>query len=383
VPLSLLVGEASLRAPLANLVAIPLVTFLVVPWLLLAALMAGLGPALSEAVLTLPTWGLWVLDAWLSWLLSFEAPALQLRPHWSPPALLLAGLACLLLLLPAGVASRWVGYAALLLALLMPGPKPPALRLTFLDVGQGLAVAVQTPNHSLVYDTGPAYSERLEAGSAIVAPYLFKRGLDRLDALVLSHGHSDHAGGLSGLLSLVPADKLWYGEQPERLPVSVPEAQSCLEQRAWHWDGVRFQFLFAGLPDQAGGNNRSCVLLIEHAGQSLLLTGDIEREVEWRLVGQDQLPERLSLLQMPHHGSASSSTPVFVERVQPETVVVSAGYRNRHQHPAPEVVQRYKEAGSRLLHTGELGALEFEWDDRGRRTEYFYRRYQKRFWFNP
>jgi len=382
VPLSLLVGSASLLAPLANLVAIPLVTFLVVPWLLLSALFAGLWPALSDWLLMPATWGLWALDHWLGWLLSFEAPLLQLRPHWSLPALLMAGLACMLLLLPSGLISRKVPYAALLLALLMPGPKPPALGLAFLDVGQGLAVAVQTPNHSLVYDTGPAYSDRLEAGSAILAPYLFKRGLNRLDALVLSHSHSDHAGGLEGLLSLIPADKLWYGEEPVHRPAGS-HAESCHQNQGWTWDGVHFQFLFAGLPAGANGNNQSCVLLIEHAGQNLLLTGDIEREVEWRLVGQNQLPDRLTLLQIPHHGSNSSSTPVWVERLKPELAVVSAGYRNHHQHPAPEVVERYQKAGSRLLHTGQLGALEFEWDQQGHRIQRFYRQYQKRYWFDP
>lgn len=381
VPLSLLTGGASLLAPLANLLAIPLVTFLVVPWLLLSALFAGLWPALSDWLLMPATWGLWALDHWLTWLLSLDGPLLQLRPYWSWPALLMACLACLLLLLPAGLISRRIPYATLLLALLMPGPQPPALRLAFLDVGQGLAVAMQTPNHSLVYDTGPAYSDRLEAGSAILAPYLFKRGLSRLDALVLSHGHSDHAGGLEGLLSLIPAGKLWYGERPNRIPPG-PDPKSCHQNRSWTWDGVRFQFLFAGLPAGANGNNQSCVLLIEHAGQSLLLTGDIEREVEWRLVGQNQLPDQLTLLQIPHHGSNSSSTPVWVERLKPELAVVSAGYRNHHQHPAPEVVERYQKAGSRLLHTGQLGALEFEWDQQGHRIERFYRQHQKRYWYN-
>ena len=379
-PLSLLTGGASLLAPLANLLAIPLVTFLVVPWLLLSAVFAGFWPGLSEGLLMPATWGLWALDHWLGWLLSFDGPLLQLRPHWSLSALLMAGLACLLLLMPRGLISRTLVYTALLLALLMPGPKPPALRLAFLDVGQGLAVAVQTPNHSLVYDTGPAYSDRLEAGSAILAPYLFKRGLNRLDALVLSHGHDDHAGGLEGLVSLIPTDKLWYGEEPAQRPPG-PDAESCHQNQSWTWDGVRFQLLFAGLPAEPNRNNHSCVLLIQHAGQNLLLTGDIEREVEWRLVGQGQLPERLTLLQVPHHGSNSSSTPEWVQRLKPELAIISAGHRNRHQHPAPTVTQRYQKAGSRLLNTGQLGALEFEWDSQGNRTERFYRQYQKRYWY--
>lgn len=387
-PLVLLTQGATLLAPLANVLAIPLVTFAVVPWLLFAASLAGVWPSLSGLFLRLADWGLTGLELWLVTLDELAGEALQFQPHLGWPGLVLASLAVLMLLLPSGLPGRRLGYPALVLALWLPGERPPPLRLTFLDVGQGLAVVVQTPRHSLVYDTGPRYSDRMDAGGAIVAPYLRRRGVSELDAVVVSHGDIDHAGGLKGLLTSIPATRLWLGE-PSRLDsgASLPEslaaleARDCHENRRWQWDGVRFSLLFAGQPAEANSNNHSCVLLIEYADQRLLLAGDIEREVEWRLIGRERVPEALTLLQVPHHGSASSSTPVWVERVRPEWAVVSAGYENHLGHPHPDVEARYREQGSELLHTGELGALEFWWDDDGTMSRRYYRKYQKRYWY--
>ncbi len=388
IPLVLLTQGATLLAPLANMLAIPLVTFAVVPWLLFAAALAGVWPGLSGLLLRLADWGLTALEFWLVTLDELAGEALQFQPHLDWPGLVLASLAVLILLLPVGLPGRWLGYPALALAFCLPGERPPPLRLTFLDVGQGLAVVVQTPRHSLVYDTGPRYSDRMDAGGAIVAPYLRRRGVSELDAVVVSHGDNDHAGGLKGLLTAIPATRLWLGE-PSRLDsgASLPESlaalepRDCHENRSWRWDGVRFSLLFAGQPAEANSNNHSCVLLIEYAGQRLLLAGDIEREVEWRLIGRERVPEALTLLQVPHHGSVSSSTPVWVERVRPEWAVVSAGYENHLGHPHPDVEARYREQGSELLHTGELGALEFWWDEDGVMSRRSYREYQKRYWY--
>lgn len=378
VPLTLLTQSATLLAPLANLAAIPLVTFAVVPWLLGAAFSALFWPGLSGALLWVADTGLALLTLWLQWLDQLAGDRLQLTParHW--PSLLMAAVAAGLLLLPERFPGRSLGYWALPLALLLPGPPPPPLRLAALDVGQGLAMVVQTPNHSLVFDTGPRFSERLDAGSAIVAPYLRHRGSRQLDALVVSHRHSDHSGGVSGLLEQYPSHQLWLGEA---LPELERDGKNCREPQQWQWDGVRFQFLFAGLPANPNSNNHSCVLLIEHAGRQILLTGDIEREVEWRLIGAELLPSNIDLLQIPHHGSDSSSTPEFVQHLAPARAIASNAHRNRFGHPTDTVVARYREQGTRVLNTAQLGALEFEWDREGQLTERHYRRHQQRFWY--
>lgn len=377
VPLLLLTREATLLSPLANALAIPIVTLLVVPWLLGAVLVTPLLPAPGR-------WGLWCADRGLD-LLMLWLEALGPLRSWAVvhstvtgATLALALMGVLLCLLPKGTPARWLGLPAIALALSLPGPRPPALRLTMLDVGQGLAVVVQTPSHSLVYDTGPAYSERMDAGSAIIAPYLRGSGIHRLDAVVVSHSHDDHAGGFGGLTRELDAERVWAG-QPDRLRRA--DAADCHQGAAWRWDQVDFRFLHAGFPETVNANNRSCVLWVRYRDQQIVLTGDIEREVEWRLVGQGGLPPGLTLLQVPHHGADTSSTPVWVAHTRPERALVSAAYQGRHGHPAKDVVERYRARGSQVLNTATEGALMFEWNSKGERSERFARVHRRRWWY--
>src|SRR5690606_9313913 len=195
-------------------------------------------------------------------------------------AFLLALLATLLLLLPAGLPGRWLGYPGLMVALLLPARTAPDLMITVLDVGQGLAVVVQTPTHQLVYDAGPAYSEKFDAGRAIVVPFLYSQGIDSIDALIISHGDQDHAGGLQGVLEGVSVGQLLVGEQEKTLErfsggnvLRGLDLQSCHDYPAWQWDDVSFRFLTLADVYLNNSNNRSCVLLIEYAGQSILFPG--------------------------------------------------------------------------------------------------------------
>lgn len=377
VPLLVLTREATLLSPLANALAIPIVTLLVVPWLLGAVLVTPLWPALGQ-------WGLWCADRGLDLLLLWLEALDPLR-SWATvhstvtgATLVLALVGVLLCLLPRGMPARWLGLPTIVLALSLPGPRPPALRLTMLDVGQGLAVLVQTPDHSLVYDTGPAYSDRMDAGSAIIAPYLRRLGIRRLDAVVVSHSHHDHAGGFEGLAREIETERVWAG-QPGHLRHAG--AEGCHGGAAWRWNQVSFRFLHAGFPETPNANNRSCVLWIRYRDQHIVLAGDIEREVEWRLVGQGVLPEALTLLQVPHHGAETSSPPAWVAHTRPERALISAAYQGRHGHPARAVVERYRARGSQVLNTATHGALMFEWDSDGQRTERFARVHRRRWWY--
>ena len=360
VPLAVLLNSSALLAPLANVLAIPLVTFAVVPWLLVAATLRDLWPWLSDLSLWVAEQGIYGLTLWLRWLVEWGGQGVTPVLSLSPASLALAVLSVVMLLAPKGLSGRWLGYPALLLAVLAPQTPSPPLSVTTLDVGQALAMVVRTPNHALVFDTGLAYSERMEAGGAIIAPYLRRYGKTYIDKVVVSHEHSDHAGGLPGLLMHMPVRRLLLGQPLESMP-EADAGENCHEIPPWRWDQVDFRFLaWTGLT-QASSNNQSCVLLIEYAGERVLLTGDIEQEVEWRLIGQGRLPESIRLLQMPHHGSRTSSTQEFIAQVAPDYAVVSASYLGRHGHPHTEVVQRYQEQGALLLNTAESGALVFEW----------------------
>jgi competence protein ComEC len=238
----------------------------------------------------------------------------------------------------------------------------PVLRVTVLDVGQGLAVVVETSAHVLVYDTGPAYGERFDAGSGIIAPYLRARGWSSLDLLVVSHPDADHSGGATGLMRNFRPGRLLQGVVSEG---AGPQGEACRRGQNWRWDGVDFRVLDP-LPGAAlRDNDRSCVLLVEAGRVRVLLPGDMEADGEGRLLADAMLPHGVDLLVAPHHGSRTSSSPPFVAQVQPAHVVYSAGWHHRFGHPQPQVVARYSALGARNWNTADDGALAFVWERAG------------------
>ncbi len=349
----LLAGQSQAPlAPLVNAVAIPLADLVVVPAALAGCLLLALGDAFAWPLLKLALLGLELL----TWLLeraaaiSPELPALApARDGWR---IALALLGTVWLLLPRGFPARAAG-AVLLLPLVLPArAAPPLLELLMLDAGQGSAVIVRTARHSLVYDAGPRFSERFEAGGAIVAPALAWSGVRRLDRLVISHADNDHAGGAVGLFAALPVNDALGVEG-----VDGVASQPCRRGMRWEWDGVAFAVLHprAGLP--GSDNNRSCVLRIAAAGRVFLLAGDVEAEAEAMLLASAREQLRADALLVPHHGSRSSSTAAFVAAVRPRYALVSAGHRNRFGHPHPDVLARYRAVGADILETARHGAV--------------------------
>lgn len=349
----LLAGQAQAPlGPLVNAVAIPLADLVIVPAALAGCLLLALGDAFAWPLLKLALFGLELLCA----LLRHAAAIAPELPAPAPAAdawrIALAALGTLWLLLPRGFPARAAGVVLLLPLLLPARTAPPLLELLMLDAGQGSAVVVRTATHSLVYDAGPRFSERFEAGGAIVAPALAWAGVRRLDRLVISHADNDHAGGAAGLLAAMPAADVIGGER-----VAGIALRRCTRGLTWEWDGVEFAVLHPPAALPAADNNRSCVLRIAGAGRVLLLAGDIEAEAEAMLIGHARDAVQADVLLVPHHGSRSSSTPAFVAAVRPRFALVSAGYRNRFGHPHPEVLARYRAAGAEILETARHGAV--------------------------
>jgi competence protein ComEC len=297
------------------------------------------------------------------------------------PPLALALLCLLVLGVLFAPARKLRASAALLLPLpfFWPQPRMPEgeVQVAVLDVGQGLAVVVSTRNHHLLYDTGPYFSSRFDAGSDVVVPYLRQRNIRRLDTVVVSHADKDHAGGLAGVATEF-ATARYLGSAPEQFP--LPGAR-CRAGQAWNWDGVGFLMLH---PDHAGyeGNDSSCVLQVSVGPSTILLPGDIERSAETRLV-RTRAIGKTTLLLAPHHGSNSSSTVGFVAATAPDAVVYSSGYRNRFRHPRPEVRERYGAEGSAEYLTSISGALEFDIGPGGISAVRERRREHRRFWAYP
>jgi competence protein ComEC len=348
--------QFSLVSPLANAVAIPVVSFVVTPLALIAAALP------FDALLLLAHQILSWLMAFVEWLAALPLAVWQQHapPAW---AVALALLGCAWLLLPRGFPARGAG-AVLLLPLVLVEPARPAhgeLRLTVLDVGQGLAVHAQTARHDLIYDTGPQFSPDANSGNRILLPYLRAAGVRRLDGLVLTHEDKDHSGGALSLIDGLPV--AWsMSSLPADHPFrEAPGHRSCADGQAWEWDGVRFEVLHpeAAAYDAAKrkSNDMSCVLKVTSAHGSALLTGDIETASEQALSKRQGGRLRADVLLAPHHGSRTSSSPEFLVAVGARTVIFPVGYRNRFRHPNEAVWRRYEETGAQLLRTDRDGAV--------------------------
>jgi competence protein ComEC len=347
----LLFGQVSLAGPVANAVAIPLVSVVITPIALAAAVV--------------PWDGLLALAAWLvEWLLQYlEACATLPGALWHLPrpepwtiALAIAGAAWLLA--PRGVPGRICGFALLAPAFVLkpPGPVAGEAWITTFDVGQGLAVMVRTATRTLLYDAGPAFGDA-DSGGRVLVPELRARGASGVDLMVLTHEDVDHIGGALTVLETFAVRRL-ASSLPERhaLNALVPDPRRCRAGERWEWDGVRFDFLHPRPGETAvRRNNQSCVLRVSAAGGSMLFTGDIERPVELALAGS--APIAADVLLVPHHGSRSSSTAEFIRAVRPRWAIVAAGYRNRFSHPDAEVLERYAAAGVEVLRTDRDGAI--------------------------
>jgi competence protein ComEC len=198
---------------------------------------------------------------------------------------------------------------------------------------------------------------------------------------VVSHNDQDHSGGLEGVLAATQVNRLWLGE-PDKYhsKVSRISGENCHQQTPWQWDRVSFRFITWPILQNAKANNHSCVLLVEYDGHKILLTGDIEKEVEQRLLSQESITA-IDVLLAPHHGSHTSSTPAFVAQTQPKTVVYSAGFHNQHGHPHADIQTRYAEVGSLALNTAYSGAIEFIWKGHSA-SQIQYRQASKRYWFD-
>lgn len=349
----LLFGQASLVGPLANLAAGPWWSLVVVPLSLLGllaeSLHAGWGRVFWQVAGQCFDW-LW---PWLAQLADSPLALLWLpQARWYAVPLALLG--AFWWLLPRGLPARWLG-ALLWLPLLCPQrelPAPGEVELLLVDVGQGLSVLVRTAGHAMLYDMGPALPEGFDAGERAVVPALHALGVRRLDMAIISHADNDHAGGRAAVAAVFPLPRLLA---PEGSPVAG--ARPCLSGQRWVWDDVSFQILHPGREFPYLGNESACVLRVQSRFGSVLLPGDIGEFVERMLVREQPQVLASTVVVVPHHGSAGSSSPEFVNATGARLALVSSGADNRFRHPRPEVVRRWCQAGAEVVDTSRAGAV--------------------------
>lgn len=353
-------GVSLLSLPV-NLLAIPLLSAVVVPANLIALLLCFISPTGADAIWHLL---LWVLQHFHQLLSAIEQVFPQaMHPVAMTPlksvALLLA---MLVLILPRGILPQW-WLLFLAVPFYVPAPLVAPLLVQVLDVGQGLSVLLQTQHHAMLVDTGGKLPhQRQGMGERVVLPALRAQGIGRLDKLMLTHLDNDHSGGAPAILASLPVTQLTSSEPFDTYPTYLCEAG-----QQWWWDSVHFEVLSptADMHGDVDANDASCVLKVSTSAsatvpaQRVLIMGDAGIYPEYLLLSK-QVDVKADVLVLGHHGSRFSSSSEFLQAVQPQRAVVSAGYLNRYHHPAPVVLARLNEQGVAVDSTIDSGTLTYK-----------------------
>ena len=347
--------QISIVAPLANFLAVPIVSLLIVPLCFVAVLLmlvsTNLATHLFQLIDTILQ-GLWLILSTMA-----EFPYASITTSSAPfYSIILALLAVLILLAPKGMPARWLGGVLLLPLVFVEQnrPKTGEVEMTLLDVGQGLSAIIQTTNHALIFDTGAKYSEQVDMGRSVVIPFLQHKGIHAADILLISHADNDHIGGAESIIEQIRVQKVLTS-----VPVLLNEYQpiQCIAGQQWEWDAVNFEIISPVAGVLKGENNNSCVLRVSSKQRSLLLTGDIELEAESWLVENEGKRLKSDILIAPHHGSKTSSSMPFLNLVKPTVVLIPSGYKNRFSFPHDEVLKRYKMLNASWMSTADKGAI--------------------------
>jgi competence protein ComEC len=367
----------------ANAVVVPL-TGVLMPAAASALALSYVSPVLAKPAVLVTAWSLDGITGAIRLLGGLRAADWRVPP----PSLMLAALAIAALVLCvwsmrkrralacAGLAALAISALLLTVAPRRPQLRPGVVEITAIDVGQADSTLVVTPDgHTLLIDAagglGPSHSE-FDFGEDVIAPYLWSRGMTRLDAVMLTHAHSDHLGGMTTVISNFRPRELWVG------PNAATAAYRALLRHAsandvavvrraagdsFSFGGAQFEVLSPPRDWQVAArprNNDSLVMRIGYRNSAALLPADAERKVERALLANG--PPQAGLLKVGHNGSTTSSSPEFLDQVRPRFAVISVGYRNSFRHPRPEVLQRLAERRVVTYRTDTMGAVGFYMD---------------------
>ena len=375
-PMAIYFHRISLSGLSANVVIVPLLS-LVIPIGFFAVFTGWQWPALVAG------WLLNMAEKVAAWHVRWE-------PDWrvpDPPAWLSMAFVAALLLLTA-VIRRWPRWSIPATAVVLmlfgfvfshpfaPKTSPGMLEISTIDVGQGDGILVVFPDgKSMMVDGGgfPNWGNRktksrLDIGEDVISPYLWSRSIKKLDVVACTHAHEDHTGGVGALIENFHPDQLWTGANSENEVWRSVEAKALAKHvkiqalrccQAFDFGGARVEVLAPSAdyePRQQPANNDSLVMKITYGQHSVLLTGDMEKQVEAQLVADKKL-SHVDILKVPHHGSKTSSTQVFLDAVQPSFAIISDGFENSFRHPHPDVLERLKQHRAAILRTDEMGMI--------------------------
>ncbi len=364
-------GQINLLTPIANLLVLPLASLLLIPLMFAAYFVYFISDSMAGYLFNTVEFLANRLFSILDYLQQFNFLTVAFT-NINGLTILTLIVITFVLMLPK--LFRWK-YMVLLLILPLFLNEPDKLQehefqVNVMDVGQGLSVIIITKQHTLIYDTGAKYETGYNLASTVVIPYLLNKGIVNVDRLILSHKDNDHAGGVAELLTQYP--------NTETFDVKG-QFNDCKKGTMWEWDQVKFEVLSPFTIEPYLGNNSSCVIKIFSQYGSMLLTGDIEEPVEYRLINHSSNKIKSDVLLVPHHGSRTSSSKNFIQKVSPKMVVNSSGYANQFNHPHPLIKQQYLKKGIEFYDTQNQGMIELLFNEKGINIKK-YSEIKHRFW---
>ncbi len=358
---SLLFGQLAPYSGLSNLIAVPVVSFIVMPLLMVSVMTAPISQLVSSSSIYLANFTLDLLWDFLAGIASVQSAVLPLL-MWHQ-VILIAFVLILFALSVWHQSMRWktclksMASAVLILSCFaFSFHNSEDWEVYTLDVGQGLSVIILHQGEALVYDTGASYPSGFNMAESVITPFLQAKNITKIHYLIVSHDDNDHAGGLSQLLAHFPVTQLIFnGDNAFATP--------CLSGMQWQWKGLTLKAIHPSIA-RGEDNDDSCVIHVSDGKHSMLLTGDISVKTELALVRSNAL-SKVDILIAPHHGSKTSSSTAFISSTLPEYVVFSAGFMNRWKMPNKVVLERYEKAGIKTLQTNHQGMIKFDIQKQG------------------
>jgi len=357
-PLTVLIfHRVAITAPVVNLLSVPVFSIVTVPLTLASMVVRPVWQSAADLLLRLGAMSIqgieWLIGVFASLPMADIVVAGVNGPDRA--VMCFVFLPVIWVVLPRGWPGRWLAALGVIALLLYKPALPPqgCFDAEVLDVGQGLAVFLQSRRSTLVFDTGRSYRGGGSAAEQFVLPFLRYRGVQSIDRLVISHSDDDHSGGATELLSHLNVGRIFASEALTDVAEAVLD---CRAGQTWQADGVVFRFVHPGAGTGLSGNDGSCVLVASTGSHHLVLTGDIELAAEAEVLQRYPF-ENASVVVIPHHGSLTSSSPAFVTRLKPAYAIASAAYGNRWGFPKDRVRARWEDSGARVLDTASSGAI--------------------------